>query len=102
MSECPVKYSLAILKGKWPMPIIWELMNVDSIRFNELQRRLDHIPAITLSKELKKLEAKKIVHREELKTVPPHVEYRLTALGKELEPALKSLGIWGMKLRQEV
>lgn len=43
------------------------------------------------------LEANKIIHRKAYATVPPTVEYSLTEKGKELEPLLNEIKIWGKK-----
>lgn len=34
--NCPVSYALSMLNGKWKLPIIWNLTQQESIRFNEL------------------------------------------------------------------
>ena len=55
MDGCPVKYALGILQGRWKFQVLWELAHVDSVRFNELQRRVDGISSLMLSKTLKEL-----------------------------------------------
>lgn len=95
MEECPVKYALTVLSGKWKMYIIYVLSQEKMIRFNELQRRVGNISAIMLSKNLQELENDGIVVRKEFDQIPPHVEYSLSDIGKSLTPALKSLGKWG-------
>lgn len=98
METCPVNYALTMLSGKWKLKILWSMTHVKSIRFNELQRKLDGISAIMLSKSLQELEESKIVVRKQFNEIPPHVEYSLSALGKEIDTALNSLGQWGEKL----
>ena len=93
--DCPVKYALDLLNGKWKLRIIWELNQQETIRFNELQRRLQGISSVMLSKSLDELERDQIVRRRQYQEIPPRVEYSLTALGKEIDPALKALGNWG-------
>ena len=63
MEECPVKYALGLLNGKWKLRIIWELNQQETIRFNELQRRLTGISSVMLSKSLEELEQSKLVNR---------------------------------------
>ncbi len=48
-----------------------------------------------LSQELKELEAKKLIHREEYHQIPPKVEYSLTEKGKSLLPILDLMSKWG-------
>ena len=94
MEECPVKYALGLLNGKWKLRIIWELNQQETIRFNELQRRLTGISSVMLSKSLEGLEQSKLVNRVQYNEIPPRVEYSLTPLGKAIHPALKELGQW--------
>ena len=95
MNECPVHYALTLLSGKWKLKIIWILTQEKCIRFNELQRRMNGISAIMLSKNLQELEANKMIIRKQYDEIPPKVEYSLTELGKGIQPALESLGNWG-------
>ena len=97
MDDCPVKYALDLLNGKWKMRIVWELSQQEVVRFNELQRRLTGISSVMLSKSLSELEQSKLVSRIQYNEVPPRVEYSLTALGKAIDPALQALGDWGMR-----
>lgn len=95
MVDCPVKYALDLLNGKWKLRIVWELNQQETIRFNELQRRLSGISSVMLSKSLEELEQHNIVNRQQYNEIPPKVEYSLTALGKAIDPALQALGNWG-------
>ena len=98
MNECPVKYALSVLSGKWKLYIIYVLANEGMVRFNELQRKVGGISAIMLSKNLQELERDGIVIRKQFEEIPPHVEYSLSELGMSLAPALNSLGEWGYKV----
>ena len=99
--SCPVTYALSILNGKWKLAIIWNLSQQGSIRFNELQRRLNGISNIMLSKSLQELENDKIVSRMQYNSIPPRVEYSLTDLGRSLQPVLTMLGEWGDMVKKE-
>lgn len=99
--NCPVAYALGVLNGKWKLPIIWCLSQQESIRFNELQRRLNGISNIMLSKSLQELEDYKIVSRMQYNSIPPRVEYSLTDLESSLQPVLLKLGEWGDVVRRE-
>ena len=97
MDNCPVKYALGILQGKWKFQVLWELAHAESVRFNELQRRVDGVSSLMLSKTLKELEADGLVSRHQFNEIPPRVEYSLSELGADLEEVLRELGDWGQK-----
>ena len=101
-SKCPVTYALAMLNGKWKLPIVWILAQHEPVRFNELQRQLGGISNLMLSKSLQELEQYKLVHRQQYNEIPPRVEYTLTPLGKELTTAFEKLALWGEQARAEV
>lgn len=98
MESCPLKYALDALAGKWKLYIVYILSINEQIRFNELQRQVGNISATMLSKNLQELEEANIINRYEYKEIPPHVEYSLSEIGKQLIPALESLEEWGHKL----
>lgn len=101
MDKCPVQYALDLLNGKWKLRIIWELSQRGTVRFNELQKYLGGISSVMLSKSLNELEKHKIVNRKQYNEIPPKVEYSLTSLGKEINPAFNTLAEWGLRAFQE-
>lgn len=102
MEGCPVKFALGLVSGKWKLRILWELNQQKVIRFNELQRRLEGISSVMLSKSLEELEQSKLVHREQYPEIPPRVEYSLTALGRSIDPCLRALGEWGIQAYEAI
>jgi DNA-binding HxlR family transcriptional regulator len=91
---CPVEATLDLIDGKWKAVILYHLLD-DTIRFNELKRRLSRITQRMLTRQLRELEAAGLIHREIYAEVPPRVEYSLTALGRSLEPVVRMLWTWG-------
>ncbi len=90
---CPAELTLDLLAGRWkPMIVFWLLKG--ERRFNELQRSLGPITHRTLSRQLKELEEDGLVLRRDHGEIPPRVDYRLTALGKSLEPVLAAMADW--------
>lgn len=85
--------------GKWKSPILLSLGFLGTMRFGELQRMHDGIPAKTLSKELKDLEQNGLVKRTVLDTMPVTVQYEVTAYGRTLEKVLLELREWGINHR---
>lgn len=69
-------------------------------RFNELKHDLRGVSSKVLAQRLKRLELDGLVIRREVATSPPSVEYALSPLGHELQPALAMLVRVGHQLKQ--
>lgn len=80
--------------GKWKGLIIYHLLD-ETLRFNELSRRVGSDTQRSLTKQLRELEADGIVRREVFAVVPPKVEYSLTEKGQQLRDAMEALRLWG-------
>lgn len=93
-TSCPIRNTIELIGGKWTFSIIYVLLNGKK-RFKELERAIEGINTRMLVKELKMLEENKIIIRKAYATVPPTVEYSLTEKGKELEPILNQIKLWG-------
>ena len=91
---CPVEAALEQIAGKWKGLIIYHLLD-ETLRFNELVRRVGGVTQRSLTKQLRELEAAGIVHREVFAVVPPKVEYSLTNKGRGLRDVIDALGAWG-------
>ena len=92
--KCPVETSLDALAGKWKILILWYLRS-ETLRFNEIQKKLPRVTQKMIIQKLRELESDGIVHREVYPVVPPKVEYSLTEYGVTLKPILKQLYLWG-------
>jgi DNA-binding HxlR family transcriptional regulator len=104
--SCPknilaIKDSLEALEGKWKLLIILSL-SMGNKRFTEISKEIHAITDKMLSKELKHLEANKLIKREVHDTFPPTVIYSITKHGKSLQKLLDELYRWGLKHRKEV
>lgn len=95
--QCPVHRTLNILNGKWKTHIIFELCKHNSLRFSELKKLIPTITNSMLTSTLRDLEKLGIIYREQFNEIPPHVEYSLTAKGKELIPIFVEISKWGEK-----
>lgn len=94
--ECQVAKALAVLGGKWKLPLIKQLTN-GTKRYNELFRELDGITQRMLTKQLRELENDLVVTRKVYPEIPPKVEYSLTEIGHALQPVIVELEKWGGK-----
>ncbi|MGY0799027.1 winged helix-turn-helix transcriptional regulator [Lysobacter sp. A286] len=63
-------------------------------RFSELRRAIDGVSERMLAQTLQWLEGDGLVDRIAYEVVPPHVEYRLTPLGREAAEKVSTLADW--------
>lgn len=105
--KCPlIAFSLAA-GGKYKMRILWELKEGPR-RYGELRRSAivaaggTPVTPRVLSRELKELDARGLIHRKQYPVVPPKVEYTLTKFGKSLVPVIKEIVKWGMVARHQI
>lgn len=91
---CPVEACLEVIGGKWKGVILFHLLG-GTKRFNELMRLLPDVTQRMLTRQLRELEADRIVLRKVYAEVPPKVEYSLSEFGLTLAPVLKMLQGWG-------
>ena len=94
LPACPVEVTLLLLSNKWTILILRDLFT-GTKRFGELKKSLNGVSQKVLTANLRSLEEKGIIEREVFPEVPPRVEYRLTDLGKTLDPIIKSMHAWG-------
>lgn len=87
---CPIEAALEQIAGKWKGLIIHHLMD-ETLRFNELSRRVGRVTQRSLTKQLRELEMVGIVHREVFAVVPPRVDYSLTDKGRRLRDVIEAL-----------
>ncbi|MDF2523970.1 MAG: transcriptional regulator, HxlR family [Clostridiales bacterium] len=91
---CPLATAQELLTGKWTLLILY-LLSKETLRFNELHRKLPVLTQSTLSKQLRILEANGIIIRKVYQEIPPKVEYSLSDIGKGFQEVLISLEKWG-------
>lgn len=96
-----IKDALEALEGRWKLLILFSL-SAGPKRFGQLSKEVGGITDKTLSKELKSLEANKLIRRDVHDTFPPTVEYSITPHGLSLEKVLDELHYWGLAHRKEI
>ena len=64
------------------------------LRFSEIAQAVPELSDRLLSERMKELETRGVVERNVLAGPPVHVEYRLTEMGRALQPALSELRDW--------
>ncbi|WP_373088308.1 winged helix-turn-helix transcriptional regulator [Sneathiella sp.] len=90
-NQCPMESILGQIMGPWTPYILWLLSNEDKLRFGEISARMPDISAKVLTDRLRKLESSGLINRDYQPTVPPTVNYSLTARGTELHGVLEGL-----------
>jgi DNA-binding HxlR family transcriptional regulator len=93
--KCSIEYTLQKIGGKWKTVVLWHLAVDGTLRYNELRSLLPGVTHKVLSQQLKELEEEGFINRKSYNTVPPKVEYTLTAFGATLLPILKQMHEWG-------
>ncbi|MFD3976369.1 winged helix-turn-helix transcriptional regulator [Streptomyces cyaneofuscatus] len=88
--QCPSRSTLEHATGRWGSLTLGALYE-ESLRFNELRRRVDGVSEKMLSQTLHALERDGLVLREAQPVNPPRVDYELTPLGREVAGRLLGL-----------
>lgn len=92
---CPMTLSHSLLSGKWKILILWYLSN-HTLRFSELKKKLPGITQKMLTNQLRSLEEDQLINRTVYPVVPPHVEYSLTDIGRQMLPLLETMYQYGI------
>jgi DNA-binding HxlR family transcriptional regulator len=90
---CSARHALELIASKWAL-LILPALAVGPMRNSALLRKIGGLSQKMLTQTLKELERNGLVIRLDMKTVPPHVEYRLSDLGRSLSDALIALDLW--------
>ena len=99
--QCGLEAVLAILGGKWKPLIVYHLAGGPK-RTGQLRRLVTNVSEKMLIQHLKELTDDGIIRRIDFQTVPPHVEYELTAFGQGLTKVLAPMCDWGTRHTAEV
>ncbi len=95
LSDVPFGYTLSLIGGKWRLIILYFLVEYETVRFNELKRKIGAITYKTLSEQLKGMERDGLIVRKEYPQIPPKVEYSLSDKGRSLYPIMEAMCRWG-------
>ncbi|KYJ98310.1 winged helix-turn-helix transcriptional regulator [Microbacterium sp. CH1] len=90
---CGTRVILDHIMSKWGV-LVLSCLSDGTRRWGELRREVDGISEKMLASTLRTLTDDGLVHRESLPTVPPHVEYSLTPLGRDLMERMLPLMEW--------
>ncbi len=94
---CPLYHQGIELVGKrWTGAILVVLLD-GPLRFSEIAQAIPQLSDRLLSERMKELERRGLVARRVIDGPPVRVEYELTPMGRELEPALSELKRWARR-----
>lgn len=92
---CTTSLAMGIIGGKWKTAILYNLKS-NTLRYNELRKKMPTVTERTLSLQLKTLEKDGIIKRKVYTSKPPlKVEYSLTEFGETLIPLIEAIVDWG-------
>lgn len=91
--DCPSREVFKHVTSLWAVLCLIALRS-STLRFSELRRKVPGVSEKMLSHTLKNLELDGFIDRKVYDVVPPHVEYSLTPLGKEIAQYVIELADW--------
>lgn len=100
-AKCPTRLVLSRIADKWTVLVVTAL-ECETKRFSTLQREIGGISQKMLTQTLRGLERDGLIKRTIYPTVPPKVEYSLTALGRTLVVMLDAIRAWSETNIEEV
>ncbi|CAM5475760.1 winged helix-turn-helix transcriptional regulator [Eoetvoesiella caeni] len=93
VEACPSREVLKHVTSRWGVLVLL-VLQTGVHRFSELRRAIGGVSERMLAQTLQWLESDGLVERHAFEVVPPHVEYRLTPLGREAAEKVKGLADW--------
>jgi DNA-binding HxlR family transcriptional regulator len=101
-SDCrAVSDVLARIGDKWSVLVVSRL-GEGPRRFNEIKRMVGGISQRMLTLTLRGLERDGLITRTAFPTIPPRVDYALTALGRDLLTPVSALGAWAIRNQPKI
>ena len=98
---CPFREVLDRVGDKWSVLIAFHLRN-ETLRFNELHRRMGGISQRVLASTLRGLERDGLVSRTQYPTIPPRVDYAMTPLGRSFLAMIQDMFGWAKEHMGEI
>lgn len=95
-SSCPITNVLDLLGDKWTLLVIRDLV-LGKRRYQEFIDSPEEMASNILADRLNKLQTAGLVSRRAYQKNPARYEYFLTKRGKDLEPILEAIIVWGKK-----
>ena len=97
---CPLALAAELLCERWTLLVISRLID-GCAQFNEIHRGVPRISPSLLSQRLAELERAGLVVREPASKGKPR-RYAVTAAGRELEPIIMQVAVWGQRWSRDM
>jgi DNA-binding HxlR family transcriptional regulator len=88
---------MELIGRRWTGAIVAVLLQESPLRFSEIGHAVPQLSDRLLSERMKELEARGLVRRQVDPGPPVRVEYSLTRMGTDLEPALDQVKAWAQR-----
>jgi DNA-binding HxlR family transcriptional regulator len=92
-AACPSRDVLKHVTSRWGVLVLVALLD-GKHRFSDLRRKVGGVSERMLAQTLDWLEQDGMVDRRAYPVVPPHVEYSLTPMGREVAALVERLADW--------
>jgi DNA-binding HxlR family transcriptional regulator len=92
-ADCPSRQVLSHVTSRWGVLVLVVLLG-GMHRFSQLRKQVGGVSEKMLAQTLDALVSDGFVLRTALPVIPPHVEYSLTPLGREIAERLEVLVDW--------
>ena len=89
--------AVELIGRRWTGAIVAVLIDHGPLRFSELRQLVPGVSDRLLSERVKELEARGLVARTVEPGPPISVHYAITAMGRELTPAIVQLRSWAQR-----
>lgn len=91
---CPAGGVIDLLSRRHAMQTICIVGALQPVQYSTIEDAFGEVSSSTLSTRLRELSDAGLLHREQFDTIPPRVEYELTAEGGDLCDLLEPLVQW--------
>ena len=92
-ADCPSRLILQHVTSRWGTLVLIALSE-GAVRFSGLRRAIEGVSERMLAQTLQVLEGDGLILREARAVVPPHVDYSLTPMGREVATRVLALAGW--------
>jgi DNA-binding HxlR family transcriptional regulator len=89
--------AVELIGRRWTGAIVAVLIDHGPLRFGEIREAVPGVSDRLLSERMKELELRGVVERTVVPGPPISVHYDVTAMGRELKPALAQLRTWAQQ-----